>query len=77
MTTVQSLRLRQASYDFNIRGLKPGEVGEKQPEMVNEVVGWLKKSMVSICFIKHRRISECTGRKSAYIEEEDIRVNVP
>jgi len=37
-----ALRLRQASYDFNIRGLKLGEVGEKQTcEEVSEVVGGL------------------------------------
>jgi hypothetical protein len=37
-----ALILRQASYDFNVRGLKPGKVGEKQTcEVVSEVVGGL------------------------------------
>jgi hypothetical protein len=41
-----------SDWHLKINGLKPGEVGEKWPEMVNEVVGWLKRSMVRICFEK-------------------------
>jgi len=37
-----ALILRQASYDFNIGGLKPGKVGEKQTcKVVSEVTGRL------------------------------------